>query len=158
MHLTSTRLGSGLAGLALLAGVAAYAASGSASAAGGTKVTSVAIATPAKLSDYGWNAQGVAGLEAAAKAMGIKTVKVVANIGYPTTPAVLQSLAAAHYGLIVAHASGYDTQAKQVAAQYKVPMVTYDIPTYKSPGTLTNITTSSQQGAYLAGILAAKTR
>ena len=157
MHLTSTRLGSGLAGLALVAGVAAYAASGSASAAGGTKVTSVAIATPAKTNDYGWNAQGVAGLEAAAKAYGIKTVKVVTNIGYPTTPAVLQSLAAGHYGLIVAHASGYDTQAKQVAAQTKVPFVTYDIPTYNSPGTLTNITTSSQQGSYLAGILAAKT-
>ena len=157
MHLTSTRLGSGLAGLALVAGVAAYAAGGSASAAGGTKVTSVAIATPAKTNDYGWNAQGVAGLEAAAKAEGIKTVKVVTNIGYPTTPAVLQSLAAAHYGMIVAHASGYDTQAKQVAAQTKVPFVTYDIPTYTSPGTLTNITTSSQQGAYLAGILAAKT-
>src|SRR5579863_9352890 len=157
MHLTSTRLGSGLAGLALVAGVAAYAAGGSASAAGGTKVTSVAIATPAKADDYGWNAQGVAGLKAAAKAYGIKTVKLVTNIGYPTTPAVLQSLSAAHYGLIVAHASGYDQQAKQVAEQTKVPFVTYDIPSYKSPGTLTNITTSSQQGAYLAGILAAET-
>ena len=57
-------------------------------------MTSVAIATPAKTNDYGWNAQGVAGLEAAAKAYGIKNVKVVQNIGYPTTPAVLQSLAA----------------------------------------------------------------
>ena len=159
MQLTSRRLGSGLAGLALVAGVAAYATGGTASAAGGTKVTSVAIATPAKANDYGWNAQGVAGLEAAAKAEGIPSskVKVVTNIGYPTTPAVLQSLAAAHYGLIVAHASGYDTQAKQVAAQTKVPFVTYDIPSYKAPGTLSNITTSSQQGAYLAGILAAKT-
>jgi basic membrane protein A and related proteins len=156
MQLTSRRLGTGLAGLALVAGVAAYAAGGIASAAGGTKVTSVAIVTPAKTSDYGWNAQGVAGIEAAAKAFGIKNVKVVTNIGYPTTPAVLQSLARAHYGLIIAHASGYDTQAKQVAAQSKVPFVTYDIPTYNSPGTLSNITTSSQQGSYLAGILAAK--
>ena len=71
MQLTSRRLGTGLAGLALVAGVAAYASGGSASAAGGTKVTSVAIATPAKTNDYGWNAQGVAGLEAAAKAYGI---------------------------------------------------------------------------------------
>ena len=159
MQLTSRRLGAGLAGLALAAGLAAYASSGSASAAGGSKVTSVAIATPAKTNDYGWNAQGVAGLEAAAKAYGIPAskVKVVTNIGYPTTPAVLQSLAAAHYGMIVAHASGYDTQAQQVAKRYHVPIVTYDIPTEKSPGTLTNITTSSQQGAYLAGILAAKT-
>jgi basic membrane protein A and related proteins len=158
MQVTSRRLGSGLAGLALVACIAGYATSGgAASAAGGTKGTSVAIATPAKTNDYGWNAQGVKGLQDAAKALGIKTVKVVPNIGYPTTPSVLQSLAAAHYGLIVAHASGYDTQAKQVAAQYHVPFVTYDIASYKSPGTLTNITTSSQQGAYLAGILAAKT-
>ena len=40
-------------------------------------MTSVAIATPAKTNDYGWNAQGVAGLKAAAKAYGIKNVKVV---------------------------------------------------------------------------------
>jgi len=158
MQITLRRVGSGLVGLGAVAAVAVYAAAGSVSASvAGTKVTSVAIATPAKTNDYGWNAQGVAGLKAAAKAYGITKVKVVTNIGYPTTPAVLQQLASAHYGLIVAHASGYDTQAKQVAAQYKVPMVTYDIPTYKSPGTLTNITTSSQQGAYLAGILAAKT-
>ena len=152
------RVGSGLAGLALVAGLAAaYGSSSLSAGAAGTKLTKVAIATPAKTNDYGWNAQGVAGLEAAAKADGIKNVKVVPNIGYPTTPAVLQSLAAAHYGLIIAHASGYDTQAKQVAKQYKVPIVTYDIPSYLSPGTLSNITTSSQQGAYLAGVLAAKT-
>jgi basic membrane protein A len=158
MQLTSRRLGSGLAGVALVAGLAAaYASSGSASAAGGTKVTSVAIATPAKLNDYGWNAQGVAGLQAAAKAMGIKTVKVVPNIGYNNTTAVLRQLALGHYGLIVAHASGYDQQAQLIAQQYKVPTVTYDIAKEKAPGVLTNITTSSQQGAYLAGILAAKT-
>ena len=158
MQITSRRLGAALAGLALVAAGAAYAATSTvtASAAGGKKITSVAIATPAKDNDYGWNAQGVAGLEAAAKADGIKTVKIVQNIGYPTTPAVLESLAAAHYGLIVAHASGYDTQAKQVAAQYHVPFVTYDVASEKSAGVLTNITTSSQQGAYLAGILAAK--
>ena len=40
---------------------------------------------------------------------------------------------------------GLPAQAKQVAAQYKVPFVTYDIPTYNSPGTLTNITTSSSR-------------
>jgi simple sugar transport system substrate-binding protein len=158
MQLTSRRLASGLAGIALVAGLAVYAAGGSASAAGGTKVTSVAIATPAKANDYGWNSQGVAGLQAAAKAYGISSskVKVVQNIGYNNTTAVLRQLALGHYGLIIAHASGYDTQAQQIAQQYKVPIVTYDIASEKSPGTLTNITTSSQQGAYLAGILAAK--
>jgi simple sugar transport system substrate-binding protein len=159
MQLTSRRLASGFAGLALVAGLGVYASAGSASAAGGTKVTSVAIATPAKANDYGWNAQGVAGLQAAAKSYGIPAskIKIVQNIGYNNTTAVLRQLALGHYGLIVAHASGYDTQAQQIARQYKVPTVTYDVASEKSPGTLTNITTSSQQGAYLAGILAAKT-
>ena len=90
MQLTSRRLASGFAGLALVAGLGVYVSAGSASAAGGTKVTAVAIATPAKDNDYGWNAQGVAGLQAAAKSYGIKTVKVVQNIGYNNTSAVLR--------------------------------------------------------------------
>ena len=157
MQITLRRVGSGLTGLALLAGLAAFAASGSSPAsAASTKLTKVAIATPAKTSDYGWNSQGVAGLQAAAKSYGLQ-VKVVPNIGYNNTVSVLRQLAQQGYGLIIAHASGYDTQAKQIAAQYKVPTITYDIPTYLQKGVLSNITTSSQQGAYLAGILAAET-
>ena len=152
MQTTFRRVGSSLAGLALVAGVAYGATAGAAS----TKLTKVAIATPAKTSDYGWNSQGVAGLQAAAKSYGL-SVKVVQNIGYNNTVPVLRQLAQGGYGLIIAHASGYDTQAKQIAAQYKVPTITYDIPTYLQKGVLSNITTSSQQGAYLAGILAAKT-
>jgi simple sugar transport system substrate-binding protein len=116
----------------------------------------VAIATPAKTNDYGWNAQGVNGLKTAASPYGLN-VKVVQDIGYNNTTAVLRQLALSHPGLIVAHASGYDTNAQRVAQQYHVPMITYDIPSLLSKGTLSNITTSSQQGAYLAGILAAHT-
>ena len=58
---------------------------------------------------------------------------------------------------IVAHASGYDTIAARLSQQYKVPMITYDVPTNLKKGTLSYITTSSQQAAYLAGVLAAKT-
>src|ERR1019366_7852859 len=145
MQITLRRVGSGLTGLALLAGLAAFAASGSSPAsAASTKLTKVAIATPAKTSDYGWNSQGVAGLQAAAKSYGLQ-VKVVPNIGYNNTVSVLRQLAQQGYGLVIAHASGYDTQAKQIATQYKGPTTTYDIPTW------------SQQGAYLAGILAAET-
>jgi simple sugar transport system substrate-binding protein len=157
MEITLRRVGSGFTGLALLAGLAAFAASGSSPAsAASTKLTKVAIATPAKTNDYGWNSQGVVGLETAAKAYGLQ-VKVVPNIGYNNTVSVLRQLAQQGYGLIIAHASGYDTQAKQIAAQYKIPTITYDIPTYLQKGVLSNITTSSQQGAYLAGILAANT-
>ena len=43
-----------------------------------------------------------------------------------------------------------------IAQQYKVPMITYDIPTNLIKGYVSNITTSSQEGAYLAGVLAAQ--
>jgi len=131
--------------------------SSSSSASSGFSFSSVAIATPAKTDDYGWNAQGVNGIQSAASSFGLK-VKVVQNIGYNNTDAVLRQLASGSPkpGLIIAHASGYDTSAQRLSAQTGVPMITYDIPTMLKKGTLSNITTSSQQGAYLAGILAAE--
>jgi simple sugar transport system substrate-binding protein len=83
-------------------------------------------------------------------------VALVQDIGYDKTDAVLRQLALTKPTLMIAHASGYDTSAQRIAEQYKVPTITYDIPSMKSPGTVSNITTSSQQGAYLAGILAAE--
>jgi basic membrane protein A len=168
MHNWLKPLGSSLIGLALAAGLVACGSSSSSnsspsassssasSSGGGTSLSSVVIATPAKTSDYGWNAQGVAGLQQAAAAYNLK-VNVVQNIGYDKTDTVLRQLAQTKPSLIVAHASGYDTSAQRIAQQYKVPMITYDIPTLLSKGVLSNITTSSQQGAYLAGILAAET-
>jgi simple sugar transport system substrate-binding protein len=84
-------------------------------------------------------------------------VNLIQNIGYDKTDTVLRQLALTKPTLLIAHASGYDTSAQREAEQYKVPTITYDIPTMLSKGTLSNITTSSQQGAYLAGILAAET-
>ena len=158
MQITFRRAGSGLVGLGLIAGLlAAYGSSSLSASAASKKLTKVAIATPAKTSDYGWNSQGVAGLQAAAKSYGITNVDVVQNIGYNNTPSVLRQLAQSGAGLIIAHASGYDAQAKQIAHQFKIPTITYDDPTLLEKGDLSNITTSSQQGAYLAGIVAAKT-
>ena len=164
MQIRLKLLAPAMAGLALAVGLAACGSSSSSSStSGGTSTTAtssslpfhtVAIATPAKTTDYGWNAQGVNGLKTASAPYGVN-VKVVQNIGYNNTTAVLRQLALTHPGLIVAHASGFDTNAQRVAAQYHVPMITYDIPTMLAKGTLSNITTSSQQGAYLAGILAA---
>jgi basic membrane protein A and related proteins len=122
--------------------------------AASSKVKTIAIATPAKTNDYGWNSQGVAGAKAAASGVGA-TVNVTSNIGYDKTPTVLRQIALNKPQLIIAHASGYDTAAQRIGQQYKIPTVTYDIPTMKSPGAVSNITTESQQAAYLAGILAA---
>jgi basic membrane protein A len=119
------------------------------------KVTSVAIATPAKPSDYGWNAQGIAGAAAAAKAAGAKLTQVT-NIGYDNTESVLRQLANKKPGLIIAHASGYNPIAARLAQQDGIPTITYDDPKILVKGKVGAITTSSQQGGYLAGILAAK--
>lgn len=128
----------------------------SSSAAASTKVTSIAIALPAKVSDYGWNQQGVNAAKAVATSSGAH-LTVLSDIGYDNTQSQLSQLARQKAQFIIAHASGYDTAAKQVAMQYHVPIMTYDIATELVPGLVSNITTSAQQGGYLAGILAART-
>jgi simple sugar transport system substrate-binding protein len=118
-------------------------------------VKTIAIATPAKPSDYGWNQQGLNAAAAVASSVGAK-LTTITNIGYNNTQSILGQLAQHGANFIIAHASGYDTAAAAVARQYKVPVMTYDVPTEKVPGLVSNITTSAQQGGYLAGILAAR--
>ena len=119
------------------------------------KVTQVAIATPEKATDYGWNQQGVNGARAAANAFGA-TLVVDQGVGYDNTPSVLRHLATGGASFIIAQASGYATVAPRIARQYKVPIVSYDFPKTLIKGLMSDIETSSQQGAYLAGVLAAK--
>jgi basic membrane protein A len=148
----------GLVVIAALVGASVAATGANADTAShtkGTKVTSVAIATPAKPSDYGWNAQGVAGAAAAAKASGATLTKVT-NVGYDNTESVLRQLAGKKPGLLIAHASGYDPIAIRIAQQTGVPTITYDNAKNLVKGKVGVITTSAQQGGYLAGILAAK--
>ena len=137
--------------LGLLAAGAAYAGTASRTAT----VKTVAIATPAQTNDYGWNQQGVNSAQKAASTFGAKLTKVT-NIGYDKTQVVLTQLAKSGANFIIAHASGYDTIAARVAQQYKVPVITYDIPTMLVKNYVSNITTQSQEGSYLAGILAAR--
>src|SRR5690348_2263608 len=146
--------GARLALVAAVVLVGAAAAYGAGSGAKG-KVTKVGFASPAKASDYGWNAQGYNGAKAAATATGA-TFAAITNAGYNKTDVVLRQLINQHANFIVAHASGYDTIAARLSQQYKVPMITYDVPSNLHKGTTSYITTSSQEGAYLAGILAAK--
>ncbi|MEN3343098.1 MAG: basic rane protein [Actinomycetota bacterium] len=154
MHIRvrGARVVSAVAVVGLLAAGTAYAA-GALSAG---KVTKVGFASPAKASDYGWNQQGYNGARAAATATGSQ-FKAITNIGYDKTDVVLRQLINGGAKFVVAHASGYDTNAARLAKQYKVPVITYDVPTNLTKGLVSYITTSSQQGAYLAGVLAAKT-
>ena len=147
------------AGIAVLVAAACsspgsgQASSPSSSSSAGTSatVTKIAIALPAKITDYGWNQQGANAAKTVASASGAH-LTVISNIGYNNTQSLLSQLARGHAQFIIAHASGFDTAAKQVALQYHVPIMTYDIPNELVPGLVSNITTSAQQGGYLAGI------
>ena len=152
IRLPGARLVAVVAAVGVLAGGAAYAGA----TAHSSKVTKVGFASPAKASDYGWNQQGFNAAKAAASSAGAQ-FQAITNIGYDKTDVILRQLIKGGAKFIVAHASGYDTIATRLAKQYKVPMITYDVPTNLTKGYVSYITTSSQQGAYLAGILAAKT-
>src|SRR5207249_679703 len=99
--------------------------------------------------------QGYNAAKAAADSAGAK-FQAITNIGYDKTDVILRQLIKGGSNFVVAHASGYDTIATRLARKYKVPMITYDVPTNLTKGYVSYITTSSQEGAYLAGILAAK--
>jgi simple sugar transport system substrate-binding protein len=118
-------------------------------------VSKIAIATPAKANDYGWNQQGVAAAHNVAKVNGA-SLTVNDGIGYDNTQAVLERLARSGNQFVIAQASGYNTIAPRVAVQTKVPMISYDNPKNLIKNYMSDIETSSQDGAYLAGVLAAK--
>jgi basic membrane protein A len=154
MHIRSLR-----ARAIVVVTVAAILGTGTAYAAGAFRsgsVTKIGFASPAKASDYGWNQQGNNGAKAAAAASGA-SLQSITNIGYDKTDAIIRQLIQGGANFIIAHASGYDTIAARLAQQYKVPTITYDVPTNLKKGYVSYITTSSEQGAYLAGILAAMT-
>ncbi len=140
-----------IATVALVGAGTAYAAGAFRSA----NVTKIGFASPAKASDYGWNQQGYLGAKAAASATGAQ-LQSITNIGYDKTDVILRQLIQKGANFVIAHASGYDTIAARLAQQYKVPTITYDVPSNLKKGYVSYITTSSQQAAYLAGILAAK--
>lgn len=140
--------------IARLLGSAALAAS-LAFAAQAEDIKSIAILTPEQGTDYGWNQQGVEGAKAAAAATGVEVI-LAENLGYGDVRPTLQELAEDGAGLIIAHASGYNTAAPEVGAQYKVKVAVTDTPQSMKAGAVADYTSSGHQGAYLAGVLAAK--
>lgn len=116
---------------------------------------SVAIMTPEQGNDFGWNQQGIEALKAAAAKEGLKPL-VAENLGYGDVRPTLRELAEDGAGLIIAHASGYNTAAPEIAAETHVPVAVTDRPDAAKPGLVADYTMSGHQGAYLAGRLAAK--
>ena len=119
------------------------------------RVAIVGIVAPEEANDYSWNQQGVEGAEAAAAASGA-TAEVADGAGYEDITPILQQLADDGANLIIAHASGYNTAAPEWAAESGIPVLVPDNPAATTPGLVANMVFKSEQGAYLAGVLAAK--
>ncbi len=145
---------SGVAGFLLVAVAALVVVAGGAASA--QKVTSVGFAAPEKPTDYGWNQQGFVGAKKAARATGAKVLDATGS-GYDNVEPNLRRLAQQGADLIIAHASGYNSAGPAIAAEFKVPVVVWDAKagTVKK-GLVSNVLTKAQEGAYLAGVLAAQ--
>jgi basic membrane protein A len=142
-----------LTGFLLVAVAALVVATGGAAQA--SKVSQVGFAAPEKPNDYGWNQQGFLGAKKAARATGA-TVLAATGIGYENVEPNFRRLAQQGADLIIAHASNFNTIAPKVAQQYKVPTIVWDNPKAIKKGLVSDVSTAAQQGAYLAGVLAAQ--
>jgi basic membrane protein A and related proteins len=126
-------------------------------AASGQKVTEVGFAAPEKPTDYGWNQQGLLGARKAARATGAKVLDATGS-GYDNVEPNLRRLAQQGADLIIAHASGYNAAGPAVAQEFNVPVVVWDAKqSAVKKGLVSNVLTNAQEGAYLAGVLAALT-
>ena len=115
----------------------------------------IAILTPEKATDFGWNQQAVDGAKAVGQKYGIKVV-TAEGLGYGDIRPTLRELAGDGANLMIAHASGWNKMAPEIAEETKVPVAITDDPGARKPGLVTDYTMSGRDGAYLAGILAAK--
>jgi len=127
-------------------------------AAGGlAKIHKIAIVTPEVAKDYGWNQQGVASAKNLAAKLGVP-LAVSDGAGYGDISPILRQLKTGGADFLIAFASGYNTVAPIVAQQLKVPTVIIGAAEQGlAKGLVQDIETNAQDGAYLAGVLAAKT-
>jgi basic membrane protein A and related proteins len=134
--------------------VAAVLAIGLISAAGAAELKKLAILVPEEPTDFGWNQQGVDAAKAVAAKYGLEFLPAT-GLGYGDVHPTLRELAEEGASLMIAHASGYNTAAPEVAAETKVPVAIVDSVGKGQPGLVADYTLSGHEGAYLAGRLAA---
>ena len=142
-----------LAGLATMscAALGAVSLPGTAAAA---EVTSIAVLVPEQGTDYGWNQQGVDAARAVAEAYGLEFMPAE-GLGYGDVRPTLRELAEDGASLMIAHASGYNTAAPEIAAETGVPVAIVDRPDDIRAGLVADYTLHGHEGAYMAGWLAA---
>jgi simple sugar transport system substrate-binding protein len=111
---------------------------------------------PEEPTDYGWNQQGFEAAKAVAAKFHLKFMPAT-GLGYGDVRAQLRELADDGASLIIAHGAGYNTAAPEIGAEKHVPVAIVDRPKDSKPGAVADYTLSGHEGAYLAGVLAAKT-
>jgi simple sugar transport system substrate-binding protein len=120
------------------------------------EIHALAIMMPEEPTDYGWNQQGFEAAKAVAAKFHLKFMPAT-GLGYGDVRAELRELADDGAGLIIAHGAGYNTAAPEIGAEKHVPVAIVDRPKDSKPGAVADYTLSGHEGAYLAGVLAAKT-
>ena len=110
-------------GRKLIAGLAAGAvmAFGVVQASLADDVTSIAVLVPEQGTDFGWNQQGVDAARAVADMHGLEFMPAE-GLGYGDVRPTLRELAEDGASLMIAHASGYNTAAPEIAAETGVPV------------------------------------
>lgn len=136
--------------LALLAAVC-----GVDSSAQAAELKSIALMLPEEPTDFGWNQQAFSAAKTVAAKYGLKFMPVT-GLGYSDPHGQLRELADDGASLIIAHASGYNTAAPEIGAEAHVPVAIVDRPQASKPGAVADYTLSGHEGAYLAGVLAAR--
>jgi simple sugar transport system substrate-binding protein len=124
--------------------------------ASAAEVKTLAIMLPEEPTDFGWNQQAFQAARTVAAKYHLQFMPAT-GLGYGDVRAELRELADDGASLIIAHASGYNTAAPEVGAERHVPVAIVDRPKDAKPGAVADYTLSGREGAYLAGILAAKT-
>lgn len=119
------------------------------------EVRKIAVLVPEEGTDFGWNQQGVDAARAVAEKYGLEFV-AAEGLGYGDIRPTLRELAEEGVDLMIAHASGYNTAAPEIAIETGVPVAVVDTPNAVKAGLITDYTLSGHEGAYLAGMMAAK--
>lgn len=108
------------------------------------EITSMAILTPETGTDFGWNQQGIDGAKAAGDALGVDVI-VAENLGYGDVRPTLRELTEEEPGLIIAHASGYNTAAPEIGAETGVKVAIVDSPSALTEGAVVDYTASGHE-------------
>lgn len=146
-----------VAAVALSAGCGRDTEEPEASPSAGVQLTKIAVITPEKGNDYGWNQQGVEGAQAAADAIGAELI-VQDGAGYGDITPIMEQLSSAGAEFIFPWASGYNTVGPTMAQQLNIPVTASDPGTEEAnvPQLVQAMETNGQNGGYLAGVLAGK--